>query len=434
MRHGPHRPALLCPLAVALVALAASGASADEPAALPDALPPLDDSVAGETPPIQVFAEARMRAALDAAREHTRDDSAAAVGLAGRAGVITQLDFGRLAVGFGEAGALGMPGADVTLVTRPPLPLLQRAELVLEAPLFGLPAELALGRGPVVIGDGRLLGDEPFDLYGRSFDGARALVRGDIVQVGLGAWWLGGVGDALDVVGAFDGALAVGDAVHLDSWLIVERAGVGGLVLPTLGARVQGGLSAFEGRAAADLQSALAATTLENSGLAGRLSLGGRATLDEGALGVPLPQAFADVDAEVVAGEVVAGRVLRAPAPTLHGTRGALDLLAPDNTWKAALSLGLVEERLTSTLTGLLVGVVDRAGPLVDPRGVAVVARRQGGAGVATIELDLELRAQLSADLALGLTWGVAAPGPALVGELPAQRVLVELCAESNPW
>lgn len=421
-------------LALALVGLAATAAHAEEPAALPDALPPLDDAVVGETPPVQVFAEARMRAALDAARELTRNDTAAAVGLGGRAGVITQLDFGRIAVGFGEAGALGMAGADTPLVQRPPVHLLQRAELVLEGSLVGVPAEVSLGRAPLAIGDGRLFGAEPFDLYGRSFDGGRAQLHGDIVDVGVGAWWLGGVGEALDVAAAVDGALTAGEAIDLDAWMVAESAGAVGLLVPTVGARVRAALWSLQGRAAAELQGPLAAASLDGAGLAGRITAGGRATLDEGALGVPLPRAFVDVDTEVVAGAVVAGRVLRAPAPTLHGTRGALDLLAPDNTWKAALALGLVEERLTSTLTGMVVGVVDRAGPLVDPRGAPVVARRQGGGGVALWELDLELRAELSADLALGVTWGVAAPGAALVGEVPAQRLLVELCAKTNGW
>ena len=83
-------------------------------------------------------------------------------------------------------------------------------------------------------------------------------------------------------------------------------------------------------------------------------------------------------------------------------------------------------------MTGTLVGVVDRAGPLLDALGDAVSARRRGGAGVALLELDLTLQAQLSREVSLGVSYGLAAPGPALVGDVPAQRLLIELRASTQ--
>ena len=54
------------------------------------------------------------------------------------------------------------------------------------------------------------------------------------------------------------------------------------------------------------------------------------------------------------------------------------------------------------------------------------------GAGLALLELDLALQAQLSPEMALAVIWGMAAPGPALVGEVPAQRLFVELRASTQ--
>ncbi|MBI1947893.1 MAG: hypothetical protein HYS27_19540 [Deltaproteobacteria bacterium] len=421
-----------CVLGWAIAALASAMAIAEEPAALPDALPPLDDSAMGETPPVRLFADARLRAGLEAARDLTRGDGAATVGIGGKAGVEAQLDFGRLTVAVGEAGTLGPEDGARELVPRAPLAPLLRAELALDTTLFGLPAELAVGRAPAVIADGRMLGDEPFDLRGRTLDGARARVHGGTVDVGVGAWWLGGAGDTLAAVAAADGALAVGEQLDLEVWLVTERDAVDAVVVPTLGTRLAGRLWFLQGRAATELQGALDDATLERHGLAGRVSAGARATLEPDALPLSLPSLFVDLDGDLVAGDAVGGRVLRAPAPTLHGVRGALDLLAPDNTWRAALALGLHEDRLSSSLTALVVGVVDRAGPLLDPWGAPVPARRGGGTGVALWELDLELAARLTDDLRLGVLWGIAAPGPALVGELPAQRLLVELRAATD--
>lgn len=421
-------------LVSALVVGLAAGARADEPAALPDALPPLDDAVMGDTPPVRFFADARLRAGLDAARDFTRGEGAAAAGLGGRAGVEAQLDFGRLVVALGEAGMLGPTSGARELVARPALAPLLHAELAVDATLFGLPASLAAGRMPLVVGDGRLLGDEPFDLRGRTLDGARARVRADGVDVGVGAWWLGGAVEQFDIVAAADGALAATDHIDLDVWLVTERASASAVVVPTFGTRVRGRLWLLEGRATAELQTALDAATLVQDGLAGRVAAGGRATLDGDSLGVPLPRAFLDVDGELVAGDVIAGRVLRAPAPTRHGVRGALDLLAPDNTWCTSVALGLHEDRFTGSLTGMLVGIVDRAGPLVDPFGVPVPARTGGAAGIALAELDLAVSARLTDDLSLAVAWGIAAPGPALAGELPAQRLLVELRAATEVW
>lgn len=430
---------MVCALAGAWLLVLAPAARAEEPATLPDALPPLDDATLADTAdPLRFFAAAHLRAELENARGFSRSDPAGVgAGVGAQAGVEAQLGNAetggaRLVVVFAEAGRLGQPTGSPQLVARPPLAPLQQVEIALQTTLFGLPAELSVGRAPVTLADGRMLGEEPFDLRGRALDGARARLRAEDVDVGLGAWWLAGFGDALDVVAAFDSALHVGDAVDLEGWMLAQRAGASGLLVPTLGSRVVGRLWMLEGRAAAEMQAPHVAATLEREGLAGRLTAGGRATLDSDALGVALPRAFVDLDADLVAGDATLGRVLHAPAPTLHGARGELDLLAPDNTWRTALALGLREDRLSGSITGVLVGVVDRAGPLLDALGNGVPARRPEGAGLALYEVDLALQAQLSPELSLGLSWGLAAPGPALVGQVPAQRLLIELRASTQ--
>lgn len=433
MRHG------LSAIVAAVLAGAWTGpARADEPAALPDALPPLDDTLAAAAPdPVRFFAGARLRAELEGARAFSRGDEAgvgaSVAGLAGVEALLGDAASGaRLVVSFAESGRLGPPTARPLLVAAPPLAPLHQAQLALQTRLFGLPAELSVGRGAVALADERLLGTEPLELRPRTLDGASARVRADTVELGAGAWWLGGDGDDLDAVGALDTALHLGDDASLQAWALAERAGLSALWLPTLGARALGRVGWVEGRAAAELQAPHAVATLEREGVAGRASAGGRITLDGSELALPLPRVFADLDGELVAGDAVAGRVLHAPAPTRHGVRGALDLLAPDNTWCTGLTLGLAEERLSASIRGLLVGMVDRAGPLLDPLGDPILARRSGGAGLALLELDVGLSAQLSPDVALSISWAAAAPGPALVGEVPAQQLFVELRASTQ--
>ena len=437
MRHG------FSAIVAAVLAGAWTGpARAEEPVAmppaLPDALPPLDDTLEGTAPdPVRFFASARLRAELEGARGFSRGDAAgvgASVGgLAGVEALLGDAESGaRLVVSFAEAGRLGPPTDRPLLVSAAPLAPLHQAQLALQTRLFGLPAELSVGRGAVALADERLLGTEPLELRPRTLDGASARVRADTVELGAGAWWLGGDGDDLDAVGALDTALHLGDDASLQAWALAERAGLSALWLPTLGARALGRVGWVEGRAAAELQAPHAVATLEREGVAGRASAGGRITLDGSELALPLPRVFADLDGELVAGDAVAGRVLHAPAPTRHGVRGALDLLAPDNTWCTGLTLGLAEERLSASIRGLLVGMVDRAGPLLDPLGDPILARRSGGAGLALLELDVGLSAQLSPDVALSISWAAAAPGPALVGEVPAQQLFVELRASTQ--
>lgn len=426
-------------LAGALLGAPAAPARPQEPAELPDALPPVDDeAVLGAPEPIRWYASARLRALLEDARGFARGaDGGVGADLGGLVGVAAQLGDAesastRLTVAFAEAGRLGALESGPTTIPAPPLRPLHQAEIALATALFGLPAELALGRAPVAIADGRLLGEEPFDLRGRTLDGVRARVHAETVAVGLGAWWLGDTSLPLQAVTALDAALRIDEDLRLQAWAAAQRVAEPGLIIPTMGSSVHGRLGLLEGRATAELQAPHDATELQRLGLAGRVGAGGRAHLDGSAWGLPLPRAFVDVDGEVVAGDAVAGRVLHAPAPTRHGVRGELDLLAPDNTWTTALALGLREERLEAALTGRLVGVVDRAGPLLDPQGDAIAARRRGGAGLALLELDLTLAAELSREVSLGIAWGLAAPGPALVGEVPAQRLLIELRASTQ--
>lgn len=445
MRHGPSAivaAALALALAPARAEEPAAPARAEEPAALPpalpDALPPLDDSLAAAAPePVRFFAAARLRAELEGARGFSRGDEASVgASLGGLAGVEAQLGDAesggaRLVVSFAEAGRLGPPTDRPPLLRAAPLAPLHQAQLALQTRLFGLPAELALGRGAVSLADERLLGTEPFELRPRTLDGASARLRADTVEVGAGAWWLAGFGDALDAVGALDTALHLGDDAALQAWGVLERAGERALWVPTLGARAEGGLGWLQGRTAAELQAPHDVATLERDGVAGRVSAGARLSVEGADFGLPLPRGFLDVDGDMVAGDTVEGRTLHAPAPSLHGVRGALDLLAPDNTWCTGLTLGLVEERLSASIRGLLVGMIDRAGPLLDPLGDPIAARRRGGAGLALLELDVGLSAQLSPEVALGVSWAAAAPGPVLVGEVPAQQLFLELRANT---
>lgn len=477
-------------LAVALIGAATSGARAqaeaappetpDEPAALPDALPPLDDAlidpVAGApaNSPLRSFAQLRLRGELDESRDLSRvDDASAGAALTGRVGVDAALSGARLVVVVGDGARLGGKATAPPLVRRPALPVLWQAELALDLEAAGLPAVFALGRMPVVVGDGRLLGVEPFDPRGRTLDGARLVVDAGPVAARAGALWLAPA-DASDGGGAFSGvgfvelalqdgpgrqlddhlvapgAPGPGDAFHaapgqgdsgldvmLDGWGILHRDGAGGLTTPTAGVRLGAALplgpATLLGRTGVEVQAPLVdgAEAFSPAGTSARAHVGLRAATRLSPIAVRAPDPFVDVSAEITAGDVVAGRVLQAPAPTQHGFLGLLDLVAPDNTWAAALAVGGTTARgLFADLTGRLVGIVDPDGPLLDTAGAPV--RQRVGHGLALLELDARLELPLTDGVSLGAGYGIAVPGAALVGDMPAQRLYVTLRAQAS--
>lgn len=476
-------------LAVALLGAAASGARAqadaaapgppDEPAAaLPDALPPLDDALvdplAGAPPasPLRSFAQLRLRGELDESRDLSRvDDASAGAALTGRVGVDAALSGARLVVVVGDGARLGGKATAPPLVRRPALPVLFQAELALDLEVAGLPAAFSLGRMPVVVGDGRLLGVEPFDPRGRTLDGARLVVDAGPVAAHAGALWLAPA-DASDGGGAWSGvgfvelalqdgpgrqledhlppgAPGPGDAfdaapgrgggldVLLEGWGILHRDGSRGLTTPTAGVRVGGALplgpAALLGRTGVEVQAPLpdGAEAFAPAGTSARAHVGLRAATRLLPIAVRAPDPFVDVSAEITAGDVVAGRVLQAPAPTQHGFLGLLDLVAPDNTWSTALAVGGTTARgLFADLTGRLVGIVDPDGPLLDTTGAPL--RQRVGHGLALLELDARLELPLTEGVSLGAGYGIAVPGAALVGDLPAQRLYVTLRAQAS--
>jgi hypothetical protein len=318
--------------------------------------------------------------------------------------------------------------------------------LALDVEILGLPSTLSLGRMPVVVGDGRLVGTEPFDARGRTLDGASLDLRGSGADGALGLVWLApqeesdddATGEAASGFGFVDVALhprvVAGVELELEAHGLLHRDGPRKLTLPTAGLRLGAGAAPasslrLTGSAGVELQSPLRdGGSIESDGLAARATGDARASY---ALSSSLPRApdfFAGLSAEITAGSAVAGRVLHAPAPSQHGALGLLDLVAADNTWSAALDVGTTTDRgLLVDVTGRLVGIVDRSGPLLDVAGDPIPQRT--GSGLALVEIDARVELPLSRELSLGAAYGLALPGAALVGDQPAQRLLLTLRA-----
>jgi hypothetical protein len=441
------------------------------PDSLPDALPPLDDGLVDEPAPparddVRFMAAARIRGELDENRGFSQADPVSAgAAISARAGVEANLESARVVVVLGDGGRLGQPPTSPLLVERPALPVLQQARLSIDLAVAGLPAELAVGRMPIVVGDGRLLGSEPFDPRGRTLDGALLRAHGGAVDGRAGVVWLGpsvageddtrssSTGADLSGVGFVE--LAVRDEalgpvfLDVDAHGLLHRdgrvgvtaptAGVGlaarSVVLPALDGAVGGEVSA---RSSVELQAQFlderSATAPAGQGARAGIGVRGKALLSSwgraiSAVGVPDP--FVDLSGEICAGDVVKGRVLRAPAPTVHGFLGVLDLVGSDNTWSAALAAGATDdEGLALDVTGRIVGIVDRDGPLLDVTGAPVPQRT--GNGTALVELDAHLGLPVGRGFVVGVDYGVALPGAALIGDEPAQRFLVTLAATTE--
>jgi hypothetical protein len=436
---------------------AAEGPGEQEPqetagADLPDALPPLDDWLVAEAPPppLRFFVQARSRGELDESRDLSRvEDASAGVALTGRVGIDASLEGARLVVVLADGARVGQPTSAPLLVPRPALPVLWQAELAVDLEVFGLPGALSFGRMPVVVGDGRLVGVEPFDPRGRTLDGARLRAQGALVEAEAGAFWLGPADERAP--GSLSGFAFLemstrGERLSsleldVDGFGLLHRDGERGLTVPTIGVHLAAHAvlppslwsSELGARAGVDVQAPLVdgSGAFAPAGTAARAQGALRATARLSSWSPRAPDPFLDLSAEITTGDVVAGRVLHAPAPTQHGFLGLLDLVAADNTWSTALRAGALARRgLAFDVTGRIVGIVDGRGPLLDPGGKAVPQRV--GRGVALVELDARLELPLTRDVALGAAWGLALPGAALIGDHPAQRLLVTLRAQAS--
>jgi hypothetical protein len=432
---------------VVVVALGTKAARADKPAELPDSLPPLDEKLAGEpAPPVAPFGQLRLRAELDDARDFTRDkETAAGVALTGRVGVDADVDGAHLVIVVGDGGRIGPPAVAPLLVARPALAALWQAELTLPVSIAGVAGAVDVGRMPVVVADGRLVGMEPFDARARTLDGLRLRTHTTLVDVDGALMWLGpDTTDAGDLTSAasalalLEGSLRPLDGVDVDVYGLLHRDGPDALTLPTLGARVSASSSiadfAVRARAGGDAQAPVAdgANSFQVAGKAGHAEAG--VAVAAPGLGARELSFFVDGGGEITAGDVVKGRVFRAPAPTQHDALGLLDLAAWDNTWSTALAVGATDK------SGLAVDVGARVTGLVDPSGVLLdtafhaVPERTNHGDLAFVEFDASLELPLSRDVALGVDYGVALPGSALIGNEPAQRLLVSIRASAAPF
>jgi hypothetical protein len=424
-------------------------ADVDGPAALPEALPPLDPGLVDDVDSgPRFFAHARMRAELDDSRDLSRiDDTAAGAALSGRVGVDADVQRARVIVVVGDGGRIGVPSASGSaappLLARPALPQLLEATLAFDTEVAGFPATFLVGRAPVVVADGRLVGTEPYDARGRTLDGVALRGGTDAVRAGVGAYWLdpfaaAATGEEAAWSGlalAHVAARGVADETALDAYALLHRDGALGLTVPTIGARTTGALLSFvRGRAGADVQAVSidAEGPWSTAGSAMHLEIGARALAPLSTTISPrVPDVFLDAALELTSGDVVHGRSFRAPAPTQHGTLGLLDLVAMDNTWSAAVTAGVLDgSGLLIDVAARMVGIVDPADPLVDTAGAPLPMRV--GAGIALLELDARFEVPLGAALFLDVGYGVALPGHALIGDQPAQRLLVALSGTTD--
>ena len=420
--------------AAAVVGLSAPHARAEEPAALPDALPPLDDALVKDEGPIRFFGQARLRGLLDDSRDLSRvEDTAAGVDVTGRVGVDADIDGMKLVVVLGDGGRVGAPSPAPALVDAPAVPVLYQAELAFPTSIAGVPASLDVGRMRVVVGDGRLVGTEPFDARGRTLDGARVRAHTPLVDLALGAFLLGEATPAtLTGLFALEAALHPRADVDGDVYGLLHRDPAAPLTLPTAGVRISAaGASWLRLRAGADVQAPVAdaARAFTVAGHAGHAELGARAALPS--FSGRFPALFVDASGEITAGDTVLDRVFRAPAPTQHGALGLLDLVAMDNTWSAALAAGAEDRGLSLDLCARALGMVDPNGPLLDTGFHALTEKNGTRGGLALVELDALAAIPLAKDVSLGVGYGVGLPGRALIGDQPAQRLFVTLRAQA---
>lgn len=416
------------------------GLAAEDPS-LPGALPPLDDDLLlGASSSVHAFGHGRVRVV---AEDGFVTNPVVGAGLTGRVGATGALGDVRAAVVVGDgdwwvaspAGdAAIVEAASLRLVPRPLVPFLQR--LTIEVPLapLGAPGQLVVGRMPLVVGDGRLVGDESFDARGRSQDGvvldtnlSVALVRTGVMALDLGVVDEAGAAplrvlgfletsfgfssafdDVDDVANADDVAVDVDDAVGTalanpaaNLYLLVHHDAP--TLRPTLGARASvdaWGLrlsTGFDGQLALD----------EEQGL----SVIGSGVHGEAKVRTLLPWTFTSPRPFVEAAVEATGDVT-APAPSQHGTMGALDLVAFRNTTQVIGRAGVESaDGFTASVTWRHIRPLGEA---KDPRGLPLAF-----AG-AFSEVDVDLGLAVAEDVDIDINWAGGIRDGA-----PAQRLLI---------
>ncbi|MDP2341231.1 MAG: hypothetical protein Q8O67_09750 [Deltaproteobacteria bacterium] len=404
------------------------GALVAEDPVLPGALPPLDDALLlGEGDAgggASVFGQGRIMGGAEDRDIVDDADPIVAAALTGRLGVAGRIGDLRAAVVVGDGAWWTAPveassSSSLVLVPRPVVAPLSRVSLEVPVGLFGAPGLLLLGRFPLVIADGRLVGSEPFDARGRSVDGALVDVELGEVQARAGAVLLDLGALSLrdgDVVDEWSGLGFVAASTHvfdvaLDLYGLVHHAGPAQLARPTLGTRAVVDVVGLRWSAGLDGQLALDETNgadVVDSGVHAEL---GVRTLLPWSLRSPRP--FLEVGLEGT-GPLVA------PAPTTHGTLGSLDLVGLSNTWQTRAAIGVDDD--TGFSFKATWRLVSGLGKVRSPIGVVVGE----SSGPLFNELDVDLCLPIDDDVGLDVAWSVAL-GRGLLPAGPAQRLIVGL-------
>jgi hypothetical protein len=384
------------------------------PPPLPSSLPPLDDELLAASPaPVAAFGTGRLRgvAVDDNGADDNGGDAAGAgwtarVGVAGDAGPLR----GTIVVGeqgwwLGPTGP-AQPGPALT--STPPLPGLLHATVAVPLAPLGLPARLVVGRLTPVVADGRFWGAEPFDARGRTSDGA-------VVDVDLGGGDHGarstlssGLFARLDKGGAPAGYAALSrrdDVVDVDVYLLGERDPAGdGVVRALLGSRAWLLAGPVQLRLGLDGLGALddASTTTTTTTTVPAASWHG-----EAAFQTRLPWRFSAPRPFIDAGIEATGGDVRwtTPAPSVHGTQGALDLVDIDNTWQLRAATGVqgtgADEGFDVVVGWRHVGRLTNARPLSRPGGGPVAFTHVD-------EVDVDIVVPVADDATLQLAWSGA--------------------------
>ncbi len=442
-----------------MVLLLATAPDAPAPG-LPEALPPLNERLLtelmsaapepGQRAPLRMFGQGRLRAELDESRDLSAlPDTAFGATLTGRIGIEASTNTVRATLVVGDGGRLGPSARLPTLVPRPFAAVLLQAELAVDVDLVGMRAACALGRAPLVIADGRFIGAEAWDARGRFVDGARVIVHGDSVEATFAAVSLDSAqSDALPTLpsaSALGSGLLVAsfhatpvEGVVLDSyaWLHRDASTVAQAVtVPNLGARLTTQLGRVQLAAGGDVQGTVRDVRTDTfiAGTAAHGEATARVTAPLSML-VDAPDPFAALHVEFTRGTVVQGQSFRAPLPTQHGALGELDFFRADNTASATLSLGgQTAGGLLMQANLLAIGAADANAAIKDIDGRAW--RNQTPNPVAVfVEANARFRVPLTRTISLGGVYAVGVPGQLLVGDAPAQRLLVTLsfCADSD--
>lgn len=468
-RSGIRQPLRALALVVAISAGAAQAEPVPVPEApgeLPDALPPLDDDLLDllqDEPAAPGLSEALRdvtllgegRARLELGQRSLFEPPTGThegVALTGRIGLEAPVGAARARVVLGGGGHFGpdLASAPLPLVTPGPVSLLRVVSLSFDLPALGLPLRAELGRFPVQIADGRLVGVEAFDPLGRSLDGALlSYAAGDLVVRG-GAFYLGPYLESDDALDA-SGLAFLESAYRLSFWrgtayAILHRDAtraeeLAGSTFPPVNTGTLGLRTAVEGFG---LSFAF--------GVDGQLPFLDSAPLDPAGWGLHLEGAaryapaldllvvkgapFVELSAEWTGGEPVPHPIpqrslleprFRLPAPSLHPFLGVLDLVAPDNTMSGAVAVGfttpeglfaLVETRLIALAEpkGLLFGVKGDLHPHVPSEVASQSGLNLAGVSdepLAFTEVDARLVVPLTAGARLEAEYGIAFPGPA---------------------